>query len=318
MKKSNVFKSLIRFSCTIGGHAMNTKHLETLMAILETGSFQKAATKLNYSQSTVTFQIKQLEEELTFKLFEKIGRRMELTQAGRDILPYFNTILQNVEQISNYQKSISEMTGTLRFVAPDSILIYLMQPIIQEIMHRAPNLRLVVNSLPAEEINQAIIDGSADIGIDCDKGNFPESIIHKAPRPFSACLIASPFVDPKETDFITPHQVKPFSMILNETKANYHREITAYFDKRDIVLNPDMKLQSIEAVKRSVMNNLGIAYVPEYAVEAELKSGALIRLKTELDDKMFPGVCVYHKNKWISPQMQLAFDVLHEQLEVQF
>lgn len=297
---------------------MNTKNLETLVTILETGSFQKAATKLNYSQSTVTFQVKQLEEELSLKLFEKIGRRMELTQAGRDILPYINTILQSAEQINNYQKSISEMTGTLRLVAPDSILIYIMQPIIQEIMHKAPNLRLIVNSLPAEEINQAIIDGAADIGIDCDKGNFPDSIIHKAPRPFTACLIASPFIDPKETDFITPHQVKPFSMVLNETKANYHRAITAYFDKKDIVLNPDMKLQSIEAVKRSVMNNLGIAYVPEYAVEAELKSGALLRLKTELDDRMFPGVCVYHKNKWISPQMQLAFDVLHEQLEVQF
>ncbi len=297
---------------------MNTKNLETLMAILETGSFQKAATKLNYSQSTVTFQIRQLEEELSLKLFEKIGRRMELTQAGRDILPYIDAILQNVEQINNYQKSLSEMTGTLRLVAPDSILIYLLQPVIREIMHKAPNVRLTINSLPSEAINQAIIDGSADIGIDCDKGNFPDSIIHKAPRPFSACLVASPFIDPKEKDFITPHQVKPFSMILNETKANYHRAITAYFDKKDIILNPDMKLQSIEAVKRSVMNNLGIAYIPEYAAEAELKSGALLRLQTELDDKMFPGVCVYHKNKWISPQMQLAFDVLHEQLEVQF
>ena len=78
---------------------MNTKYLLTLKAILETGSFQKAADSLNYTQSTVTFQMKQLEEELSIKLFEKIGRKMVLTQAGKDILPCFESILQAEEQI---------------------------------------------------------------------------------------------------------------------------------------------------------------------------------------------------------------------------
>lgn len=73
---------------------MNTKSLVTFKTILEMGSFQKAADKLGYTQSTVTFQIKQLEEELALKLFEKIGRRMELTQAGKDIMPYVDMILQ--------------------------------------------------------------------------------------------------------------------------------------------------------------------------------------------------------------------------------
>ena len=63
---------------------MNTKNLETLMAIIETGSFQKAATRLDYTPSAVTSQIKQLENELSIKLFEKIGRKMELTQAATE------------------------------------------------------------------------------------------------------------------------------------------------------------------------------------------------------------------------------------------
>ncbi len=92
----------------------------------------------------------------------------------------------------------------MRLVAPDSIFIYNMQPIIKEILHTAPNIRLIVNSLPSHEINQAIVDGSADIGIDCDKGSFPDSLVHKSLRSVAACLIASPFIDPKETDFIIP------------------------------------------------------------------------------------------------------------------
>lgn len=297
---------------------MNTKNLSTLVTIMETGSFQKAAIQLNYAPSTVTSQIRQLEDELSIKLFEKVGRRMELTQAGKDIMPFIETILQNVNQISNYKKDISQITGTLRLVAPDSIFIYIMQPIIKAILHEAPNIRLIINSLPSDDINQAIVNGSADIGIDCDKGNFPDSVLHPASQPFQACLIGSPFLSPKELNFIAPHQRKPVSMIYNEPNANYQKEVTAYLDKKDIVLNPDMKLQSIEAVKKSVMNNFGIAYVPRFSVEEELKAGSLLQLKTELDDKIYPAVCVFHRNKWISPQMELAFKILHEQLGIEF
>lgn len=317
-KKANSFEVNIRFFRTIEVGIMNTKYLVTLATIIETGSFQKAATKLNYTPSTVTSQIRQLEDELSLKLFEKVGRRMELTQAGRDIFPFVESILQNVEKINNYQKDISEITGTLRLVAPDSIFIYVMQPIIQAILHEAPHVRLVINSVPSDEINQTIVNGAADIGIDCDKGHYPDTVIHKASLPFQACLIGSPFMNPTDQDFISPHQRKSFSLICNEPSANYQRELERYFDRKDIVLNPPMKLQSIEAVKRSVMNDLGIAYVPQFSVQEELKSGALLHLKTELDDEYFPAVCVFHRNKWVSPQMKLTFKILHEHFEIEF
>ena len=291
---------------------MNTKNLLTFKSILETGSFQKAAEKLNYTQSTVTFQIKQLEEELSIKLFEKIGRKMKLTQAGRDILPFIETILQTEEKINNYGKSISEITGTLRLAVPDSILIYNMQPFIKTFLHKAPNIQLVINSLPSDEINHAIVNGLADLGVDCDKGNYPDTIVYKYLSPFKACLVASPFADIKELDFITPNQRKSLSMICNEPNSNYQKGINEYLERKDIILNPYMKMQSIEAVKRSTMNNLGIAYVPIFAIHDELKNGSLIQLKTELDERMYTSVCVYHKNKWMSPQLELALQILDE------
>ena len=79
-----------------------------------------------------------------------------------------------------------------------------------------------------------------------------------------------------------------------------------------------MKMQSIEAVKRSVMNNLGIAYVPIFAIREELKNGSLIQIKTELDERMYTSVCVYHKNKWISPQMQLVLQLLDDREEREY
>ena len=293
---------------------MNTKSLVTFKTILEVGSFQKAADKLGYTQSTVTFQIKQLEEELALKLFEKIGRRMELTQAGKDIMPYVDMILQGTEQISNYGKSLSEITGSLKLAIPDSILIYNMQPFMQAFTHEAPNVQLIVNSIQSGEINPSIADGTADIGINCEKDSYPDSVVHKKLGKYKAILVASPFANNNLLDFITPHQRKPISLICNEPDGYYQLDMDKYLSEKDILLNPPMKVQSIEAVKRCVMNNLGIAVVPTYSIGEELKNGSLMPIKTELDEKEYNSFYIYHKNKWISPQMELALDLLKKYL----
>ncbi|MDE7326591.1 MAG: LysR family transcriptional regulator [Lachnospiraceae bacterium] len=293
---------------------MNTKSLVTFKTILEVGSFQKAADKLGYTQSTVTFQIKQLEEELSLKLFEKIGRRMELTQAGKDIMPYIDMILQGAEQIGNYGKSLSEISGSLKLAIPDSILIYNMQPFMQAFTHEAPNVQLVVNSIQSGEINPSIADGTADIGINCEKDSYPDSVIHKKLGKYKAVLVASPFANSNLLDFITPHQRKPISLICNEPDGYYQLDMDKYLSEKDILLNPPMKVQSIEAVKRCVMNNLGIAVVPTYSIGEELKNGSLMPIRTELDEKEYNSFYIYHKNKWISPQMELALDLLKKYL----
>ncbi len=293
---------------------MNTKSLVTFKTILEVGSFQKAADKLGYTQSTITFQIKQLEEELALKLFEKIGRHMELTQAGKDIMPYIDMILQGAEQISNYGKSLSEISGSLKLAIPDSILIYNMQPFMQAFTHEAPNVQLIVNSIQSGEINQSIADGTADLGINCEKDSYPDSIIHKKLGKYKAVLVASPFANNNLLDFITPHQRKPISLICNEPDGYYQLDMDKYLAEKDIVLNSHMKVQSIEAVKRCVMNNLGIAVVPTYSIGEELKNGSLMPIKTELDEKSYNSFYIYHKNKWISPQMELAMNLMKEHL----
>ena len=295
---------------------MNTKSLVTFKTILEVGSFQKAADKLGYTQSTVTFQIKQLEEELALKLFEKIGRRMELTQAGKDIMPYIDLILQGTEQIGNYGKSLSEISGSLKLAIPDSILIYNMQPFMQAFTHEAPNVQLIVNSIQSGEINPSIADGTADIGINCEKDSYPDSVVHKKLGKYKAVLVASPFANNNLLDFITPHQRKPISLICNEPDGYYQLDMDKYLSEKDILLNPPMKVQSIEAVKRCVMNNLGIAVVPTYSIGEELKNGSLMPVKTELDEKTYDSFYIYHKNKWISPQMKLALNLLKKYVGV--
>ena len=193
-----------------------------------------------------------------------------------------------------------------------------MQPFIQAFLHEAPNIQLVINSLQSGEVNQSVMDGTSDIGINCEKEYYPDTIIHKKAGTYKILLVASPFVNNNLLDFITPHQRKPFSLICNEPDGYYQLEMNKYLAGKDIVLNPPMKVQSIEAVKRCVMNNLGIAVVPSYSVTEELKNGSLKLIKTELNEKIFNSIYLYHKNKWISPQMQLALDLLEKSAGKEF
>lgn len=299
-------------------NAMDTKYFKTLKAILETGSFQKAAQALHYTQSTVTFHVQQLERIFSIKLFNKVGRKMELTQIGREILPYVDTILQATEQIENYGKEISEMRGTLKLVAPDSVLIYVLQDAIQQFVQEAPNIQLIVNSLPSDEINHAVLDGVADIGINCDRGIYFKSIQYQHGAPFHACLVAAPDWNGEELDFITPRQCKNISMICNEPTSSYQRQMNRYLAERDIVLKPYMKMQSIEAVKRSVMNRLGVAYIPLFSVEKEIENRCLQKIPTTMDSYVFTSVILYHKDRWVSPQMKLFLQICTEQWEKVF
>ena len=87
---------------------MELKCLRTFRTIIDEGGFSKAAKKLNYTQSTITFQMNQLERDLSTTLFEKIGRKMVLTKAGEHLIPYVDDILQSVYKLSFLGEHLSE------------------------------------------------------------------------------------------------------------------------------------------------------------------------------------------------------------------
>jgi DNA-binding transcriptional LysR family regulator len=296
------------------GKRMNTKNIITLKTIIETGSFQKAATKLNYTQSTVTFQIQQLEQELSLKLFERIGRKMELTYAGKEILPLLLSIVQTEEEIKNYGKNLSESKGTLKVGMPDELLCTKMQPILYEFNRQAPNVQLIIEALSCYAIRDKIINGGVDIGIHCDIGGYPNTINVVALTGYKVCLVASSSFGKTQLDFITPNQRKNINLIISDPHSVHQERLSRYLKDKDITLSSNMALWSIGAAKTGVMSNLGIAYLPSFTIEEELQNGKIVPIKTELDDEIVSVIFSYHKNKWISPPMELFIRLIRETL----
>lgn len=240
---------------------------------------------------------------------------MVLTQAGQALLPHIEIILQETEWIQNYGKNLSEISGTLRIGIPDSLLCYQMQPLLTAFKKKAPNVQLIIQSLHCYAIREKVISGGIDMGIHCNIGGYPQSIIEEELTAYHAVLAASASADQAQLDFTTPHQQKSINLINSDPHSLHQKRLLQYLEAKDITVNNDIEMWSIEAAKISVMSGLGIAYLPDFTISKELQNGTLIPVPIDLDTVPVPVVCTYHKNKWINPAMRLFMDLLHQNLK---
>ncbi|WKY44604.1 LysR family transcriptional regulator [Eubacteriaceae bacterium ES2] len=293
---------------------MELKNLNTFKTIVETGSFLRAAQKLNYSQSTITFQIQKLEQDLSVKLFEKIGRQMALTQTGKDLLPYVETILLNAKQLENYSKSSHNINGNLSISMAETLLTYRLQPVLKSFRQLAPDVKLSVQSLNCPVIREQILNGSTDIGIHYDIGGYASSAQIEKLADYSLILVGSSELEKKFCDFTSSGQRKDLCLITTDREKIFDSIFNDYLKRKDIILSGKMNLGSIEAIKKSTISNLGVAYLPRYTVEDELENKSLKELNTEISDQKISTICVHHKNKWLTPAMKLFIQLLKENL----
>ncbi|WP_407887627.1 LysR family transcriptional regulator [Levilactobacillus sp. N40-8-2] len=276
---------------------MDIKTLKTLRAIAETGSFQAAANQLNYAQSTVTFQVQQLEQELSLQLFEKVGRKMVFTSAGKQLLPAIDSILGTVTEMKNYGKADAELTGSLRIAIPDTLLTYQMQPVLKAFHNQAPAVQLALQMANCFTIPQRVANGTVDLGIHYDVGGYSNSLTVTRLREFPLVLVASSQLDAQTVDLQKPHQQLTCPLITDDRESITHKKFMAAIATRDIVFTHFMGIGSVEAVKRSVMSNLGVAYLPQFVVQPEVAAGRLQILPTAFADQQVTAVYIQRKNK---------------------
>jgi DNA-binding transcriptional LysR family regulator len=176
-------------------------------------------------------------------------------------------------------------------------------------------VQLIIKSLTCYAIRDEIIRGNVDVGIHCDIGGYPDTVLSEKLTQFYTVLVASSDTDPSQLDFISPHQRKTINFITNDPYSVYQKTFDKYLTDRDITLNNNMEMWSIEAVKLSVAGNLGISYLPDYTIVQELKNGNIIPIKTLMDDIAVNVVCSYHKNKWIGAPMELFIRLLKDSFD---
>lgn len=293
---------------------MELKDLVTFQAIVETGSFSAAAKKLNYAQSTITFQVGQLEETLSVRLFERVGRCMTLTAAGRALVPYVEDILRSVNRLHEFEEALADCQGELRIGVAETVLCYKLPPVLKELVRQAPGAKLYLRSMNCYDIRDALMDGTLDVGIFyAEAGGFGSSLTTVPVGSYPVTLAASPETAQRVSDFVSPDRSLPVPLIINEEHCVFRQIFEGYLQERAIRLDHTIQLESIQTIKRLVESDVGVSFLPRFTVEEELSRGSLVELPTAVTHREVTAVCGYHRNKWVSPLMGLFLDLCREE-----
>lgn len=262
---------------------MNLKYLLTVQTVARLASFQLAAVQLNYAQSTITFQVHQVERELDATLFVRNGRKVQLTAAGRAALPLIERLLQDSEALTAAAHPAA-LSGPLVIGVPETLLTYKLQPVLRAFKQRAPQVTLSLRVLNCYDLYAQMVAGTLDVALHYNVRDYPAGYQVTTLAHYPISVVAAPELAPT-IDLITPHQKQPLGQIENDRRAQYQEFFTAYLAANGIHLAPAMELWSLETVKQSVASGLGLAVLPTFCVANELANGVLSAVPTKMPTK---------------------------------
>ena len=291
---------------------MEIRTLLTFTRIAETGSFSKTAEQLGYSQSSVTMQMKQLEGELQTPLFERIGKRVQLTQSGVRLLPYALEILETVQKAEGSVKEPEEITGRLRIGTSESFVISVLPPVFAKFQKLCPHVEISVQIASVTELFQRLRQNEFDIlyFLD-DKVYFPEWIkVFERPKPVYF-VASSRSVLAGQTQISTDRLLQE-PLYLTEKGVSYRYAMEQALAERGIELHPFLEIGNTDVIIRYLLKNGGISFLPEYVIREELNRGQLVILDTECPEITMWSQLVYHRSKYVTPQMKILIDLLKE------
>ncbi|AUT74364.1 LysR substrate-binding domain-containing protein [Paraburkholderia hospita] len=145
---------------------MELRHLRYFAALAEQLSFTVAAQKVHVTQSTLSHQIRQLEDELGCRLFEREGRRVTMTEAGELFLERVRNALREVDEgVSTVRYAAEEMTGVVRIGATHTFNLHIIPRCVSLFLDRHPSVRVDVLEMTGDGIAQALLRGDLDIGV---------------------------------------------------------------------------------------------------------------------------------------------------------
>ncbi|MBT2419126.1 LysR family transcriptional regulator [Streptomyces sp. ISL-22] len=258
---------------------MELRLLATFEKVAGVLSFTQAAAELKYAQSSVTSQIRALESSLGTELFDRLGSRIRLTEAGERLLPYARQMRELADEARAAVAGAEEPAGTLTVGTMESLTSYRLPPLLELFHHRYPKVRLSMRPTLGDETRQALRQGTYDLGFLMEAGTEHAGLESEVLAVEPLALVAAPGHALAGKELGTADLVRQ-SLLATEPGCAYRdlfeRELKSVEDTVDF-----MEFGTIEATKRAAAAGLGISLLPEVTVAAELAEGSLVRLLWE-------------------------------------
>lgn len=293
---------------------MDLQGLQIFIEVSETKSFTRAGENLGYSQPTISFQIKQLEQELGFPLFDRIGHTVNLTDAGREVLSYAQRICRMAQEMAHTGNLPQIPKGTVRLGTADSLCQPLICDHFAQFQKQFPQVHLKVITGGTKELFRMLDHNQVDIVCTLDNHIYDTAYVTAHEETVGVHFVVAADDPLAKRDRVGMEELAERSFLLTERGMSYRRLLDEWLAQNSMEIQPAVELGSAHQLCRLVAQGLGVSLLPDYVTEEALQQGQIVRLKVdELSLQLWKQV-LYRKDKWLSPPMEAVIAYLKHSL----
>lgn len=291
---------------------MDLKNLVTFIHVAELGSFTKAAEQLGYSQPSISFQIKQLEEEFGCLLFERINHTISLTEKGHELVACAHQIRALADDFKESVSNENEYSGHIHVVTPDSVCEEMINANYIDFHNKYPHISIRFTTGDSTVMLDMLDHNEADVIITLDNHLYNKDYIIAKEQQLPMHFVAnakSKFANRKNLsikDIIN----EPF--ILTEHGQGYRRVFDRELAKKSLELTPFLEIGRTDIITSLLAQSNMISYLPDFVTKPLIDSGKLCYLDiTDMNIDIWKQL-IYHKNKWMSKSLKAFIEFVKE------
>ncbi|MEY9894504.1 DNA-binding transcriptional LysR family regulator [Catenulispora sp. MAP12-49] len=286
---------------------MEFQQLVTFQRVATVLSFTRAAADLNYAQSSVTNQIRNLESSLQTELFDRLGSKIQLTDAGQRLLQHTEKLLAMADEARADVAGPAEPSGTLTIGTMESITSYRLPPLLELFHYRYPAVHLALRPSLCADTCRALRQGTFDVGflMEPDTGHAGlDSVVLAKER---LVLVAAPSFPLASAPAVTIEALRKVPVLATESGCSYRDLFEIELTAEQLTPASFLEFGTIEAIKRGVIAGLGVSLLPEITVADEIASGVLKVLPWTPPFEVVIQLA-WRRGKRLSRELQLFID----------
>lgn len=289
---------------------MELRNLITFIHVAEFGSFTKAAEQLGYSQSTISFQIKQLEDELDCLLFERINHTITLTERGHELVSYAHQIRALTEDFKESLIKDEACSGHIHIVTPDSVCEDMIYSRYIDFHTKFPHISMKFTTADTTVMFDMLDHNEADAIITLDSHSYRRDYVIAKEE-----LLPMHFVASANSKFAHKKNLKmkdianePF--VLTEYGQGYRRVFDKELAKKSLEIMPVLEIGRTDIITHVIAQSDMISYLPDFVTREMVESGELCYLDVRDMQIDIWKQLIYHKNKWMSKSLKTVIEYI--------
>ncbi len=292
---------------------MEVRDLQVFISVAKHLNYTRAGEEVHLSQPSVSVRIKQLESELGVKLFEQLGKKVALTEAGQLLVPYANRVIRAVEDARHAIEELQGLDrGSLRIGASTTPGMYISPRTIARFKELHPRIAVHLGIRDTREIEDGVIRNEYDFGF--VGGHLARDEVDVRRWLTDELVLIVPTTHRLASKKIVKRDDLAKERFIGRESGSATRATVADRLKEwEIQLETVMEMENPESVKKAVQSGLGIAFISRFAVETELKARALAAVRIQELSISRELKIVYRRDKHLSRAARAFIEMANEE-----